>query len=508
MKRISALGTYVLTAAGLAAIVLGIVLRTVETLNGNYVFGFDQGLDTMAASSIAFAHKFTLIGAEAGAGFAGLPGIFHGPGYRYILAGLLLMGAGNPYWSIVFLCAVSLAVIFALTRLSNRIFGNATARLVLLLSAVSLPLTAQARMIWAPNYSGVLVMPFLYALWMSRKKTLVSVFLTAFLAASLYHFEIPMAVPALVAVGVYFAVVLRVRDIRRWIVIAAGALMGFLPMILFEARHGWNIVRGVLSYGTRVTQGAQAKPFQPIAELIGDGNALLATVRESFSLGIPGMTYLFPFILFSAAIWYVYHEKKKEQQQYMTGILLLIFAHLIIYYPYRGPVYSHYFSLLYFVYPILGAYTGMKAMHGKVGRWVALGLLGVLLVNVFYRFPKIITYDYRDYGGTAKIRGKIDAIDFIYTDARGERFNLAVFTPPVYTYAYDYLLGWHASKRYGYVPGTSLENTVYLLIEPDPEKPWSYNGWLETVIKKGNVTASWKLPSGFIIEKRIMEETK
>ncbi|MFZ5535482.1 MAG: hypothetical protein ACOY3M_05040 [Patescibacteria group bacterium] len=220
------------------------------------------------------------------------------------------------------------------------------------------------------------------------------------------------------------------------------------------------------------------------------------------------MTYLFPFILFSAAIWYVYHEKKKEQQQYMTGILLLIFAHLIIYYPYRGPVYSHYFSLLYFVYPILGAYTGMKAMHGKVGRWVALGLLGVLLVNVFYRFPKIITYDYRDYGGTAKIRGKIDAIDFIYTDARGERFNLAVFTPPVYTYAYDYLLGWHASKRYGYVPGTSLENTVYLLIEPDPEKPWSYNGWLETVIKKGNVTASWKLPSGFIIEKRIMEETK
>jgi len=74
---------------GIAAIVigLGIALRLVETLTGNYVFGFDQGLDFLAARSIAVDHKITLIGSEAGAGFAGLPGVFHGPGERYIHVG-------------------------------------------------------------------------------------------------------------------------------------------------------------------------------------------------------------------------------------------------------------------------------------------------------------------------------------------------------------------------------------------------------------------------------------
>ena len=43
------------------------IIRVVEVTNGNYVFGFDQGLDFMAARSIAVDHKLTLIGAEAGA---------------------------------------------------------------------------------------------------------------------------------------------------------------------------------------------------------------------------------------------------------------------------------------------------------------------------------------------------------------------------------------------------------------------------------------------------------
>ncbi len=266
--------TYIM---GLAAVMLGIVLRMVEMFSRNYVFGFDQGLDMMAARSIAIAHKFTLIGSEAGAGFAGLPGIFHGPGYHYILAAVLFVSQGNPYGSIVFLCVLSLIILYALFRLSENAFGKKTAHLVLFLSAISLPLTAQARMIWAPNFSGIIAVPFLYALWASRKKTYTSIFLTVFLGASLYHFEIPMAIPALVAVCMYFFAVLRIWDIRRIVVMAGGVLMGFLPMILFESRHGWGVVKGLFAYGTRVTGSAQVKPFRPFQELIGDGNAMIST---------------------------------------------------------------------------------------------------------------------------------------------------------------------------------------------------------------------------------------
>jgi hypothetical protein len=113
--------------------------------------------------------------------------------------------------------------------------------------------------------------------------------------------------------------------------------------------------------------------------------------------------------------------------------------------------------------------------------------------------------DYHDYGGTNKIRGKIDAIRFIYQDAKGKPFNLLVFTPPVYTYPYDYLLWWYGQRTYGYMPGKDKKGTLYLLIDVDNTKPWSYVGWLETVIKSGKTVATWTLPSGFIVEKRIIE---
>lgn len=505
MKRIRRYVSICIYAVGIAAAVLGVALRMVETINRNYVFGFDQGLDLMAARSIAYTHKFTLIGSEAGAGFAGLPGIFHGPGYHYILAVVLFISRWNPYGSIVFLCVLSLLVLYAVFRLSIRIFGKQIAYLTLLLSAISLPLTAQARMIWAPNFSGIIAVPFLCALWASRKKTYVSIFLTMFFAASLYHFEIPMAIPALVAVCIYFFAVLRLWNIRHFVIMTMGVIIGFLPMIVFEARHGWGVVKGLFAYSTRITENAQVKPFMPLQELIGDGSAMISTMRESFVFGVPWITQIFPFLFLFAAVWYAYHEKKKDVKQFVVGLLLVIAAHVLVYYPYRGPVYSHYFSLLYVIYPLIGAYIGIRALEGKISRWIVYGLGVLLVTQVFGRFPRVLTYDYADYGGTAKIKGKIDAMRSIYEHAHGEPFNLLVFTPPVYTYAYDYVLWWYALKTYGYLPGTDMKNTVYLLIEPDPEKPWSYNGWLETVIKQGDVVDEWNLPSGFIVQKRLME---
>jgi hypothetical protein len=47
-------------------------------------------------------------------------------------------------------------------------------------------------------------------------------------------------------------------------------------------------------------------------------------------------------------------------------------------------------------------------------------------------------------------------------------------------------------------------SVFYLLIEPDGAKPWSYKGWEETVVKTGTVVWQKTLPSGFIVEKRML----
>ena len=114
--------------------------------------------------------------------------------------------------------------------------------------------------------------------------------------------------------------------------------------------------------------------------------------------------------------------------------------------------------------------------------------------------------DFNDSGGTHKIKGKINAIDYIYKDSKGKQFGLLIFTPPVYTYVYDYLIWWYGEKKYNYAPHKEKKGEFYLLIEVDPEKPWSYKGWLETVIKTGDVIYTKTLPSGFIIQKRVQNE--
>lgn len=89
-----------------------------------------------------------------------------------------------------------------------------------------------------------------------------------------------------------------------------------------------------------------------------------------------------------------------------------------------------------------------------------------------------------------------------YNDVGGRNSNSLVFTPPVNTNAYDYFVFWRAKTKYHYIPGKEKKGKFYLLIGPDPDNQWSYNGWLQTVIKTGKVIKSVKLPSGFNIQER------
>lgn len=277
-------------------------------------------------------------------------------------------------------------------------------------------------------------------------------------------------------------------------------------MLLFESRHGWGMLRGITSYSTKITENASVLPFRPVQEFLGDANVILVTFRESFLWYPTWLRDIFPWVLLPALLYFVWQEKQKHIREFMSALLLLVASHLLVFYPYRGPVYSHYLSLLYFVYPIITAYAAVKALRVRTVRFVVYGFGLLFTIGVVRQIPNTIMNDYRDYGGTAKIRGKIDAIDYLYKQAGSNEFNLRIFTPPVYPYPYDYILTWYAVKRYGYVPGAELKETVYLLIEPDPEKPWSYNGWLETVIKSGTVVSTTTLPSGFIIQKRIFNQ--
>src|SRR3990172_11222563 len=89
------------------ALIFGVMLRSVDVLSGNYLFGFDQGRDYLAVKNIVVDHKPTLIGSEVGAGGAGLNGIFQGPLYYYFLSIPFLLTKGDPYGGVVLMFVLS-----------------------------------------------------------------------------------------------------------------------------------------------------------------------------------------------------------------------------------------------------------------------------------------------------------------------------------------------------------------------------------------------------------------
>lgn len=480
-------------------ILVGVLGRSVELVNKNYVFLFDQGSDYLAARSIAVDKKFTLIGTEGGAGHSGIRGLFHGPGYHYLLAATHVLFRGDPYGSIVMLFASGLLAILAGYFLVRQWFGQTAAEVAAVSLALSPPLVAQSRMLWAPNASSLFI---LAAFWLASRagEGNAWIFLAAFSSAALYNFEIPIAVPMCFALIIYMIFVLRLRDARSYIVSALAFITGLLPMILFDLRHDFLGLRGIVGFLTAPHEGSA----NLLAEIKGDLSVFLSSFYDTF----PHQRALPPLIaagaLAMAVAVFLHQEKNLRVRRAVWYLVIVFLSYAMIYLPYRNALYLHYTVPLSFVFIFCLAYMVSKVISS--GNAILSAAVGILLIFLsgygVYDIFRITSYDIGDYGGTAKIAGKRDALDAIYTDANGEPFGLFIFSPPVYTYPYDYIILWRQQRLYGYVPTKVKDGLYYLLIEPAWDEPWSYQGWLETVMQGGRILKEWRLPSGFIIQKR------
>jgi len=296
-----------------------------------------------------------------------------------------------------------------------------------------------------------------------------------------------------------YSVFLFRKQIKSYIFLFAGFVIGYLPMLLFEIRHDFLGLRGIITYIFK---------HKPVAHAASQTNFFIDHLNSfihSFSSTFPLQT-LYPLVflfIVVASLYFIRKEKVKYLKYFFSFLLLLIPVTYLVFSPLRNTVYGIYLQHLNVAYLLLSCYIVYSSF--KQNSKLFLIVLLYILINFpigIYSAVATTIHDYPDYGGIAKIKGKIDVLDFIYKDADNKPFGLLVFSPPVYTYPYDYLLWWYGKTKYNYVPYNEKKGTFYLLMEPDPSKPWSYKGWLETVIKDGKVDWTKTLPSGFVVQKR------
>lgn len=486
----------------------GFFLRSVEVINGNYLFGHDHGRDYLAAYDIVKNHKLTLIGAEAGSGVAGFNGIFQGPGYFYLIALAYVFFGGDPIGAQIFMLLFGLAAMIIAAWVGLKTLGRVGSMVFLFFVTVSPLIVSQSRFIWSSHPVTSFVILALYFVFRIPKKPKIFAPLAVFTAVFAYHFQLGVTVPLVVALFLSFPLVYRIFDWKVYVYCFAAVFLAFSPMIVFEMRHGFMAVKSV--FGATNGAGLGGLIFDPIrlsSHVFDYWNNFYNTFTFEFGWIPRGIQMLIlyatlPFL--GIGLWFA------KPRRFVLFLLLLLVTTWAGYLFLNNTVWDYYLThtrityIFLYVIAILALLRIYKRLFvAKIG----LMIFGIFLITIAVgsAFRQYISYtvDIRDIHVYEKIQGKKLVIDTIYDDAKGEKFSVFVFMPSVYTHPYDYLFKTYAKKRYGYEPNHQKQGLAYLIIEPDFSQIWRHKGWLETVVNGGETIWTKTILNSLILEKRM-----
>lgn len=483
-------------------LLIAAVPRGIELLNHNYLFGYDQGEHFLQVKKIVVDRNPTLIGTEVGGG----GGFFQGPGWYYLLAIPFILSNGDPYAAMILMFIIGLLVVFFAFFFIRKMFDDKTAFISILLLAISPIIIIQSRFIWPPFPIPILTVFLLFFLFgVLQKKQRYLPFLTLTLGL-ITHFETATAATLFINLLILSPVIFikKLVSLRTAFLSITTLLLTQLPLIVFDIKHDFLNMRGILKL---IFSSSSVKvPIQDAFSNRWD------VFRNNFLSTFPSGEIIWPLLLIIIFVGVIsYMLDKNNSFSKKSFVLFLVVSPVLLF-----MIFMKYGSFMWswwilelnvyycFLLGILFGYLWKKT----IVKTIIIGMLLLFIGSYAYQTFNFYKNDFNDFGGVHKIKGKIQALDYIYADVKGKPFNLIVFTPPVYTYAYDYLIWWHGGHKYNHIPKKDKKGVFYLLIEPDSGKQWSYKGWLETVIKTGTILETKELPSGFIIQKRYEEENK
>ena len=481
----------------LILVLVGVVIRLDGITSGDFPFLFDNGRDLLAVKNIVVDKKLTLLGP-----FSGLQGVFQSPLWYYLLAIPFILSGGDPRAMMLFMVFLGLLGIILAYFLGRELFGRKFALVLALLLTFAPSAVFLSRIAWPPYPIPYLMIPFYFFLFRAVSGNSPSWVWAGFFGGIIAQVEIAYGLFLLPVIFLSFVFFRRKDQSFKYLlgaIIAFG--LNFLPQVFFDLRHEFLMTKAVFGLFSGQSRGLGV--VIPFPERIFHRLKELQWITvESLGRGSLASYLIFITVILETLYLFLKREKKK-----LKVVLLLLLAPLVFFlsfliYPYVA--WSHYWIGLQTTYYFLVALILLWLMAEKsiLRFWPFL----LLLVWVARTITSPSLYVKKGEGGPTTYKNEIGAIDWIYQDARGEPFGLFVYTPPVYDYAYQYLFWWRGEKKYGYLPNKSKKNLFYLIIEPDPERPWGPAGWKETVIKTGDIAKKVILPGKITIEKRYGEK--
>lgn len=467
------------------------------------LFTYDQARDATYIKRIIVDHDLTLIGPQSS-----LAGIYLGPAYYYLMALPLWLFRLNPVGIDVVTALGGVAAVYFLFKLLKPL-GFWPALMASLAYSVSPLVVELSRRAWNPNLIPLLVIisvSLLGRIFQTNKiKVLPWLALDLGIALQLHYSSALLIPPLLILFWIYRK---KIVWERKYLLVAGLLfLFSFLPLIVFNWRHDWVMVRSLLTSFWQTSREAGFSPFTVIKNSI-----------VSFFQLFDALLFCGP-ALCPAAIFLVYSYqfgliKMRSELVKISFIFLTLGIVLSRLYP--GKLFFFYYVFL-FPFPfIIYAYLIKNLTQFKKIRPLLICLYLLLIINSVYRTAMVVFSE--------PVRTKEDflsAAGIISQDVvKGQNFNLAAVynSPGSWQNYYEQGLvrsgiRWdHNAVDYGYFvelagkrpmswDNFSQAEILYLIAETEVKEPLNVGFWEISQFSPLRVLSQWQMGNGTVIYK-------
>lgn len=468
----------------------------------------DEGRDALVVYNILHG-KLTLLGPTASVG-----GFFLGPIYYYFMAVFTLLFNYSPVGPAIMVALFGIATVYLVYKVTDEFFGKKAGIIASILYAASPLIIAYSRSSWNPNplpFFSLLILYFLYkAVLSNRKKLFIFCGFLLGIAIQLHYLTIFLGV--IVALYVLFSNLFIVknklislyRTLSQYLSLLIGFLIGWLPFLAFEFRHGFaNLIsifnfvfhsgetEGNLNF-LKTVQDVTFRLFARFVMAFPPPEQISSINRSLISLWETAVVIL---VVICIAILLLklaksFKEKKEEFLKYLL-LAAWLFIGVTLFGFYKKSIYDYYFGFM-FPLPFILSGLSISFLSKKIPKGVIFAVvltLALFLVNI-----QGIPFRYEPNRQLDQVRG---ISQFVYDRTDGKPFNFALITGGNSDHAYRYFF-----TIWGHPPVTiedpqkdpkreTITNQLLIVCENFPCEPLGNSLWEIAGFGRAEIVGEW-----------------
>lgn len=496
----------------LGILALGAFLRLYR-IEDYITFLGDEGRDVLVVWNILHGH-LTLLGPTSSVG-----GFFLGPIYYYFMTPFLWLFNYNPVGPAVMIALFGIITIWLVYKIGSEFFNPFVGFIAAFLYTISPLVIAYSRSSWNPNAMPIFTLLTLYCLYKAVQKKSMKLFaLVGFLFGidmQLHYIEtfvIPVVAFYILCAEVYEIyrnhkknTVAAVQIVKNYLVTLFGFVIGFSPFFAFEARHGFENSKNIITFifhskDTGAGGNALATIGNVFFRVFG---RLVAAFPPPEQLKLYPQVPLYVWMLFVwligivaivLLIWQLW-KKRKDKTTFLQLILLALWFvfGVVLFGFYKKSIYDYYFE---FMYPLPFLLVGnlFSTFWNKKVVWKGVVVLALAFLTIINLLGVPFRYPANRQLNQTRIIAKA-----VLDQTGGKPFNFALITGGNSDHAYRYFF-----TVWGHPPVT-IENAVndpkrktvtdqlMVVCESLPCSPLGVSLWEIAGFGRADIVGHWKV---------------